>query len=472
MKVLLLNPPILKHYMKFPEPPLALVSLAAYIRDRHETRIIDLNIEPRPAPRLIGEIREFGPDMIGVTSATPTFSYMADLMAEVKKRIPAPVIFGGNHVTALPRESLELPGIDFVMAGEGEVSFREFLDQYEPGREDYDVPGLGYKTGEGEVRVNPPGPLIDPLDQLPWGAWDLLPMKKYRSRFRYFVNFMLTRGCPYSCVYCSSHLIHGKKLRRRSVEHVLGEMRHLRDEYNITFIPLWDDVLTLKRGYIMEFCEKKLEAGIKMQHWCNTRVDKVDPELLAMMKKAGFDFISYGIETGSESTLELINKGTTLDQVRQAVEWTREAGIIPHGYLMVNFMNETEEDIKKTIQLAFDLNLPFFDLWSAIPYPGSKYETLCREGGLISDNPADFSKYWFAEDIMENGIVPAEKVRKMIADARNKMIMRPIFFYHLLTFFLRGARPLPVDFVYYTDLAFRVIKEFAWSLRPLSRAAD
>jgi radical SAM superfamily enzyme YgiQ (UPF0313 family) len=460
MKVLLINPPILKEYMRFPESPLGIAYLAATIRNGHEVKILDLNMDPHTPEKLAKNIKEFNPDMVGVSSATPAFTYMADLTETIKKEFSVPVIFGGNHVTALPEESLTHPGIDFVMEGEGDISFSRFLEEYDPGRDDYDVPGLGYKTKDGEVRVNPPGPLIDPLDNLPYAAWDLLPMKKYRSRFRYFVNFMLARGCPYNCVYCSSHLIHGKKPRRRSIDHIMGELRLLQDEHNITFVALWDDVLTLNREFIMSFCERKLSEGLLMQLWCNTRVDKVDPELLKMMKRAGFDFISYGIETGSQSTLDLIKKGTTFDQVKSAIEWTRAEGIIPHGYLMINFLNETEEDIKKTINLGFELNLPFFDLWSAIPYPGSKYESMCREAGLMPErNPNDFTNYWFAEDIMENGIVPAETVKKLMAEARTKMIFRPIFVYHLLSFFLRGARPIPADLVYYGGLAVKVSVE-------------
>lgn len=460
MKVLLLNPPLLKFYMRFPETPLGLIGIAASIRDRHQVKIMDLNMEPMPTERLLKAISEFGPDMIGVTSTTPAFSHMEKLCRTIKEHYPVPVVFGGNHVTALPENSLTYPGIDYVIVREGELSFKQFLDEYEPGRQEYEVPGLGYKTREGEIRVNPPGPPIEPLDQLPWSAWDLLPMKRYRTRFRYFVNMMFSRGCPHACIYCASHLTHGRRIRRRSLDHLIGELRMLSEKYGTQFVAFWDDVLTADRDYMMEFCERMLSEGPKIEFWGNTRVDKVDPELLQMMARAGCQFLSYGVETGTDTTLSLIRKGTTLDQTVQAVEWTKKAGITVHGYLMVNFPGETEQDMKETIDFAFKLKLPFFDLWSALPYPGTRYEQICREKGLIPDEiPKDFSNFWFVEDIVENGIVPAERVRRLIAQARKRMITRPIFVTQMTRRFIMGAKPLPRDLLYYTTLVPVVLKE-------------
>lgn len=460
MKVVLINAPFLKEYMRYPGSPLGIAYLASSIRSRHQVKIFDLNVEPHPLPRLIKKIKEFNPDIIGMSSTTPTFSYLLNLARAIKEELCVPVLFGGNHVTALPEQSLSLPGIDFVIVKEGDLSFPRFLDEYEPERENYETPGLGYKTRDGAIHLNPPGPPIEPLDDLPYGAWDLLPLHKYRTRLRRFVNFMFTRGCPYSCIYCASHLTHGKKIRKRSLDHIMGELHILEKDFGVQFLAVWDDVLTLDREYIADFCERKLKEGLAMEFWGNTRVDMVDLELLKLMKRAGCSLLTYGIETGNSSTLELINKGTSLEQARRAVAWTKEAGIIPHGFLMINFANETELEMQNTIDFAFELDLPFFDLWSAIPYPSTKYELICREAGILPDQPPnDFSNYWFVEDVIENGIVPRQRVREIMARARRRMVMRPLFFRAFTEYMLKGARPTPDDLIYYGSLVPRVVQE-------------
>jgi len=461
MKVVLINSPMLKQYMRYPGSPLGVAYLASAVRDGNEIKVIDLNVEPQPLPRLLKTLKEINPDLIGMSATTPAFSYMAGLARSIKEEIGRPVVFGGNHVTALPEHSMSFPGIDFVIVKEGERSFKRLLQEYDPGRDDYSIPGLYYKTREGEVRSTAADPPIEPLDDLPYAAWDLLPMKRYRTRFRNFANFMFSRGCPYSCVYCASHLTHGKKIRRRSIGHVLGEIKLLENDYNLDFLAIWDDVLTLDREYLLEFCDRKLSEGLKVEMWGNTRVDKVDPELLGQMKKAGFTILTFGIETGNRSTLEFIKKGTTLDQTRRAVEWTREAGIIPHGFLMVNFPDETEADIKRTIDFAFELDIPLFDIWSAIPYPSTKYETICRDRGLLSpEPPEDFSNYWFVEDVVENGTVPRRRVIELLAWARRRMVMRPLFFKTLARYFFIGAKPTIGDLAYYASLTPRIINSF------------
>jgi len=436
--------------MRFPGSPLGVGYLAASIRSKHDVKVVDFNMEGAPLKKLLKTIREFDPHMVGFTATTPQFEGTVNMARAVKNQSDVPIIFGGNHVTVLPERSLMLEGVDLVMVREGEESFPAFLSEYEPGKTKYNTPGLGYLDENGQPVINTPAPAIEPLDNLPFVAWDLLPMEKYRARLRPFANFMFSRGCPYNCIYCASKMTHGRKIRKRSLDHIMEELRMIERDYGIGFLAIWDDILTADRDFIMDFCERKMQEGIKMEFWGNTRVDKVDPELLATMKKAGLRILTFGIETGNSATLEFIKKGTNLDQTRQAVEWTRNAGILPHGFLMINFPGETEKDIQNTIDFAFELKLPLFDMWSAVPYPKTKYEEICRNLGLIpGEDDQDFSNYWFVTDVFYNGQVPRERVRRMLADARKKMFLRKVFITNYLDYMLRGAKPAPRDFYYY-----------------------
>jgi radical SAM superfamily enzyme YgiQ (UPF0313 family) len=462
MKVLLINPPLLSRFRSYPVPPLGIAHLASSIRDRHETRIMDLNVEPRSKKAILREIKRFAPQIIGMSSTTPTYYYLKELAGEIKKRTDAKIVFGGNHSTALPREVVKCESIDFVIKGEADRSFSEFLTEYESGSAKYSTPGLYYKNARGEIIANPVGPLIEDLNSLPLPAWDLLPMNRYRGRLRYFFSTMFSRGCPFSCTYCAAHLTHGKKVRRRSLDHIMEELRTLESKYAVSFLVIFDDTFTSDRDFVIAFCKRKIAESIEMEFWCNTRVNLVDRELLQLMKRAGCAVISYGVESNSDQTLKEIKKGTTVEQAREAVALTREAGIIPEGFIMVNFPGETEEDMNRTIDFAFELKLPFFEVASAIPYPGTEYALSCRQNGLIPvHSEIDFSRYWVVDDVVvDNGSVQPERVRSLMARARRRMIFRPIFWRVVLRYFLLGARPVLADLPYYLAYLPRLALEF------------
>jgi radical SAM superfamily enzyme YgiQ (UPF0313 family) len=461
MKILLISPPLLARFRSYPVPPLGVAHLAAAVAARHETRIIDLNIEPRSERRLLAEIARFAPDVVGMSAATPTYPHLLRLAGRIQEAVRARIVFGGSHVTALPRAAMRRPEIDFVLRGEADASFPAFADAFSPGRAAYDVPGLAYRDAAGAVVENPCGPLVDDLDSLPFPAFDLLPMRRYRGRLRAFASTLLSRGCPFGCTYCAAHLTHGRRVRRRGLDHVMGELALLERRHGVAFLAIFDDTFTADRDFAAAFCERKLRESLRLEFWCNTRVGLVDPELLALMKRAGCAVISYGLESGSDETLRAIRKGTTVEQAREAVALTREAGIIPEGFLMLNFPGETEAEMRRTIRLAFELELPFFEIVSATPYPGTEYARECAEKGLLPDDAcADFGRYWVVDDVVvDHGLVAPRRVRRLMAKARRRMILRPLFWKTMLGYFLRGARPALADVAYYLGYVPRLLRE-------------
>lgn len=461
MKILLVNPPLLARFRSYPVPPLGIAHLAASIAGRHRVRIIDLNATPMSPRRLVREVVGFAPDLVGMSAATPTYPYLVRLAEEIKRAIDAPIVFGGNHVTALPSEVMGRPEIDFAVRGEADASFPAFVDAFEPGRADYATPGLSYRTRDGAVVENPCDPLVEDLDSLPYPAFDLLPMRRYRGRLRYFFSTLLTRGCPFRCTYCAAHLTHGRRVRRRGLDHVMGELALLERRWGVTFLAIFDDTFTADRDRVMAFCERKLSESLRFEFWCNTRVNLVDAEMLALMRRAGCAVVSYGLESGSDETLRAVGKGTRVEEAAEAVALTRAAGIIPEGSVMVNFPGETEEAMRRSVDLAFELRLPFFEVASAIPYPGTEYARQLSEKGLLPAGAgADYGRYWVVDDVaVDHGLVPPARVRRLMARARRRMILRPLFWKVVFGYFFRGARPVLADVAYYLGYVPRLLRE-------------
>ncbi len=461
MRILLINPPLLARFRDYLVPPLGIAHIAATVRAEHETRIIDLNVERRSRAALLREVGRFDPDLVGMSVTTPTWAFLAQLAGEIKQICRAVVVCGGNHVSALPEHVLSTSAIDYVFVGEAEDSFRRFVGELDAGRSGVDVPGVGYRKADGSVHVNPVGPLVEDLDRLPLPAWDLLPMERYRGRLRGYASTLFTRGCPYSCTYCAAHLVHGKRVRRRSVDHIIDELRLLEERYGVSFVSVVDDCSTVDRELVAAFCEAKLSAALGMEFWCNTRVDLVDPELLGLMKRAGFAVISYGVESANDDTLSRIHKQTTADCTRQAVRWTREAGIIPEGFLMVNFPGETEAEMQRTIDFAFELERPVFETTAVTPYPGTEYYRYCEDRGPIDlEGADDFRKFWMVDEVVvDNGVVSPTRVRKLMGRARRRMFSRLLFYRVAARYFLRGARPKLGDVGNYLSYLPRLARE-------------
>ena len=332
----------------------------------------------------------------------------------------AKTIAFGTHVTPIPRETMRaFPTLDFVLRGEPELTLRELIDTLEqaspttqrpapaperwwPGVEsqfeerlrklfteaDPDwqpawlnlkpetlnletIKGLVWHDGN-EVVVNPDRPFIRNLDDLPLPRHDLLPLKAYRAPLvRSPYAFVVTsRGCPGGCRFCIKHVSYGNSVRFRSPENVVAEMELLAN-LGVRSVHMYADLFTVSREQVVGLCELILERGLRMQWTCNSRVDFVDPEMLRLMKQAGCRWISWGIESGSEEVLRHVRKGISLEQVEQALRWSRQAGIRNWGYFIIGLPGETEETIQETIRFSKRLPLDLVLFHIAAPYPGS-----------------------------------------------------------------------------------------------------
>lgn len=342
------------------------------------------------------------------------------------KALGATTITFGTHVTPMPAATMRaFPALDYVLRGEPELTLRELVDtldwQNAPGAGHADaadgwwpglepafarclrtlftgadpawtplwcedapadappevalarIKGLAWRHGR-EVLINEDRPLIANLDDLPLPRHALLPLARYRAPLvRGPYAFVVTsRGCPGGCRFCIKHVSYGRAVRYRSPQSVLEEIEGLVG-LGVHSIHMYADLFTVDRAHVMGICEGIVERRLPIRWTCNSRVDYVDQEMLRLMRRAGCWMISWGIESGDEGMLQRMHKGTSLEGVRQALGWSRAAGIRNWGYFVIGLPGETEETIRKTIRFAKDLPLDLALFHIAAPHPGTPF---------------------------------------------------------------------------------------------------
>lgn len=438
MRILLISPPQpgAARYGKLAAagsylPPLGLAMLAAMVRDRHEVRIVDGTVEAVTLEELERLIADWRPTVVGVMTLTSTF-YAALSLCVAAKRVDRAIVtvLGGAHPSALPVESLADPAVDLVVVGEGEETFRELIDALATGSDLRAVAGLYLRDGGVVVATEPRPPVAD-LDTLPWPARDLLPLDLYRPSVMHYrqlpaFSVMCGRGCPYRCTFCSCSKVFPGKMRLRSVESVIAEIRMLIERYGAREILIWDDLFGISRPWALSLCERLAPLGLSWSAWM--RVDTVDPELLAAMAASGCWHISYGVESGNQQVLESIRKQITVTQVRTAFAWTHAAGMEARATFILGFPGETAAMMRETIDLAVAIEADYAQFQLLTPYPGSPLWEATR--GSRSDE--DLSRYtiWFPVFVPE-GMTEGDLVG-MQREAYRRFYLRPAYLWRRL----------------------------------------
>lgn len=353
-----------------------------------EKYLIYLKELKNPENPIIKEISEaffkYQPDIVGITVMTPKAASAFTIASLAKKyNKDCSVVFGGPHATLKAEEILKnTRDVDFVVSGEGEVVLLELINALQmKGNNFSTIQGLSYRQGDKTVH-NTIRSFIDDLDCLPFPDREtLLGSDTYTSEDMGLL--MGSRGCPYSCSYCATQ-IWTRKVRYRSLTNILEEIKYVHHRYGTRQFTFKDDSFTVNRKRVTEFCNTLIDAGMKVNWDCNTRVDLVDSELLRTMKKAGCNSIKVGIESGSERILKLMDKGITLERVEEAARLFREVGIHWTAYFMMGIPTETKEDVKKTLDLLYKIRPSFASIGVYEPFPGTKLFDVGVEHGLVN----------------------------------------------------------------------------------------
>jgi magnesium-protoporphyrin IX monomethyl ester (oxidative) cyclase len=399
-------------------PPIALSYIASVLEEANEVHIIDAPTEGRKnlaelnkttyrvglSNNQIGEkIKLWGPEVVILEIPFSGWARTAFEVSLIVKQIDKKIItvIYGQHASARPIACLERDSIDFVVIGEAEITIKELVKSLGSGSSNFKkIKGLAFIKGDKIVRT-PVRPLIEDLDILPMPARHLLPINEYiaavrENPLRGVINkpwtIMITsRGCPFRCVFCTHHLVWGRKWRGRSPENVVNEIEYLVKTFGIKQIDFLDDNMTLDRKRMINICDLIIKKKLKVEWFTpsGVRADTLDELLLRKMKKAGCKKIRVAPESGVQRVVDkVIKKNLDLKTVERAVKLCKKVGLKVGCFFVIGLIGETKVDIKDTINFAYklrQLGADSFIFSIASPIYGTElYEQAKRRGFLKS----------------------------------------------------------------------------------------
>jgi radical SAM superfamily enzyme YgiQ (UPF0313 family) len=414
-------------------PALGLAYIAAVLEENgHEVRFIDMHAENWSVKETVLKIKNdpeyAGLDFVGITATTPLITCALKLAKYIKKiDSDINVVLGGVHPSVLPDEVLSDDNVDFVVREEGEMTFRELV----AGKEPEEILGLSFKKGKNAVH-NSPRPYIENLDDLPIPAYHLMPIGKYRPAVGSYkrlpsMSIFATRGCPGRCTFC--HRAFKGVIRTRSARRIVDEIKVLQNDYGIREISFYDDTFTAKKDNVREFCSIVLKEKIDITWSCFTRVNYIDKDTFALMKKAGCHHVMFGVESGNQHILDKMNKMITLDQIRKGVRILKELGLETRAAYILGALEETPETMQQTLDFALELDTDYAQFNIMTAYPGTEvWNEAKKEGWLRIDN----YDYSVSDFTMKLPTVSNEEIFQMYKKAHRRYYMRPRMFWRRL----------------------------------------
>lgn len=407
-----------------------------------------------PNEKIVKKIKEYKPEIIGISNLFSSQSYtMFELTRLVKKTNPEiTVVVGGVHPSADPNQCIKDKNIDFVIVGEGEYTLLKLIQNLNNPDKLSNIKGLFYKKGS---KVHPSGMprFVENLNDIPFPAYHLLPMKKYLEISKSdlstrnidrkgYLPIISSRGCPFSCFFCGAHLLVGKMWRFRSPKNFVDEIEFLQKKYGADNFTFEDSNFTFNQSRTEEICDEIINRNLNIK-WSlpnGIRADKITNNLIAKMKKSGCRDIAIGIEHGNQEYLnKFIKKSLKLADVKKAVEIITKNKITISGFFIMGFPNETKALIKDTISFALKLArkgmMPLFSI--LIPLPGTELKKYAEEHNLLAKKNLSSVDYLlsshskptvFTKNLSAQKIVNLRRKARILS-AINMMLFSPTEFF-------------------------------------------
>ncbi len=397
-------------------PPINLALLAAIVEEcGHEAVIIDGEVLCLSEEKMVELTMQYKPDLIGLTCYSPFFHLNVDLAKALKEAgCKAPICVGGPHITITQKKILEdIPYFDYLFIGEAEASLPRFLDVFGKGGDVSQIKGIALRKngiptdGEPqwiETKIITKGNNLGQeysLDQFPFPARHLLPMRKYKIGTKHgrmaFTSIQSMRGCPWKCIFCASDKLNTTRMALRSPESLVDEIEEVIARYGVKHLYFVDDVLTLWPDHITAICKLIISRDIKITFEGSTRAHLVEDELFRLMAQAGLVRLSFGLETVNEEMRKIMKKQVMLKHYSEANRICNKYGIEAINSCIIGLPGETRETFKELLDFLLDnRHVSQANFAIAVPYPGTELSDMAMNGthGIqLLTKEGDFSKY-------------------------------------------------------------------------------
>ncbi|MFH0936749.1 MAG: radical SAM protein [Candidatus Daviesbacteria bacterium] len=454
MKIVLVRPNYSSHIIT---PPLGIGYLSSYLKKQGiNVKIIDALKENLSLEDLILKIFSQKPDVVGITCLTAFYKEVVTLSRALKEK-DLKVIIGGVHPTFLPFATLEDSKADFIICGEGEQALAKLLKNNFKTK---NIAGVYSQKDIDKQKIPQKAIPVENLDDLPFPDWLQLNPNSYPKaphgavvkKFPIGV-IMTTRGCPYQCTFCASRRFYDCKIRFRTPENVIKEIKYLIKNYGVKEIQFEDDNLTLKREHVEKICNLIIKNKLKISWTCpnGIRADRVDELLLRLMKKAGCYFIAFGVESANKKILKNVRKLESIETIKKAIELAHKIGIECQGFFIFGLPGETRKSIQESIEFAKNSKLTRAHFMILDILPGSElWDTL----------QGKFKPNWEKNSYKEPEWMPKGLSKKNLMDAQTQAIRQ--FYFRPITFLrlARRARPQQIRFIWQRIKDYRLLTFF------------
>lgn len=414
-----------------PLPPMDLMYMAAVAENEGlEAKIIDYSLINSAQEQIKIDLETFQPDYLVANIASTTFVNDMEVFEVAKKILPnIKTIAKGAHFLSTNMDVLyQYKSLDLIIVGEAEETLKEVLHKKQVER----IKGLCYRDGF-VAKYTGKRPFIQDLDKLPFPARHLVDNSLYKrpDNGKAQAIIKVSRGCPHHCFFCLATPVSGQKVRMRSPESIVEEIRLCVNKYKITNFLFWSDIFNEDREWVLDLCEAIMDSGLKITWSANTRADTADEEMVEFMYDAGCRLVSIGVESGSQFILDKIGKKITIDQIKKTVKLFKEHKIKVYNYFVLGLPWDTEETIEETVDFAIRLNSDFVSFYTATPLPGTRFFKFAVENNLLSDKDTFDGAYY--NPTVNTLCLSKNRVFELHKSAIRRFYLRPGFIFKAIS---------------------------------------